>query len=297
MERRMIHADQWQPVIELIAFKSGDSFRLESAEPISGGCINAAFKLTMATGETFFVKRNSRALLPMFQAEICGLQALAETKKVRVPTPLGTVQSAEHAFLVMSWISHGPSHGSTHERLGRELAELHRHSAAKEFGFEIDNFIGSSPQPNDWSSSWKKFFVEHRIEYQLRIAKSNGFGSSFRNPKRLLKNIEDLLSDSPKPSLIHGDLWSGNFIVDSDGDPVLIDPAPYWADREAEFGIVTMFGGFKESFFAAYRESYPFESGFERRLLAYQLYHYLNHLNLFGESYLAQVQKIIAKIS
>ncbi len=292
----MTNNANWQPVTELIGSHSGCRPQVESVTPVGGGCINSTYKLTMANRKAYFVKRNTIALLAMFEAELLGLQSLARTQSVRVPSPIGTCHSQEHSFLVMNWISPGASSKSTHETLGRELAAMHRFESATDFGYELDNFIGSTPQQNRWNSSWKTFFLRQRLEPQLRIAKSNGYGTHFRSPDKLLTNIEVLLNESPKPSLIHGDLWSGNFMVDTQGNPILIDPAPYWSDREAEFGIVTMFGGFEKCFFDAYHETCPFESGFEQRLLAYQLYHYLNHLNLFGGAYLGQVQKIIAKI-
>ena len=292
----MANNANWQPVTELIASHSGHRLQVESVTPVSGGCLNSSFKLTMTNRKSYFVKRNAITLFAMFEAELLGLQSLADTQQVRVPSPIGTCRSHEHSFLVMNWISIGESNRSTHETLGRELALMHRFESVTDFGYDLDNFIGSTPQLNRWNSSWKDFFLLQRLEPQLRIAKSNGYGTHFRNSDKLLINVEGLLNDSPKPSLIHGDLWSGNFMVDLQGNPILIDPAPYWSDREAEFGIVTMFGGFESGFFDAYQETLPFEPGFEQRLQAYQLYHYLNHLNLFGGSYLGQVQKIISKM-
>ncbi|MEC9094427.1 MAG: fructosamine kinase family protein, partial [Planctomycetota bacterium] len=169
--------------------------------------------------------------------------------------------------------------------------------AQDRFGFQANNYLGSTQQLNLWSDDWVEFFMVKRLKYQLELAVQNGFSLLSRSGERVLQNIRSQINREARPSLIHGDLWSGNYIVGLNHEPYLIDPAPYWADREAEFGILTMFGGFDSDFFSAYQECYPLDSGFEDRLPIYQLYHYLNHLNLFGASYWGACQKILKHYS
>lgn len=266
--------------------------QVSSVAPVSGGCINHAQKVTLTNGQTYFVKKNDCSLQPMFAAEAVGLRALQETNSLPVPLPIGAGTLNESAYLVLEWIEPFSPTASSSAKLGRGLAELHQAKHQTPFGFEIDNFIGNTPQNNGWQDNWVSFLINRRFEPQFTLAREKGY--SLRSD-RLLSQLEKLIDPQPQPSLIHGDLWSGNFMIGPGNQPYLIDPAPYWGDREAEFGILTMFGGFDSTFFAAYEEAMPFADGFEDRLPLYQLYHYLNHLNLFGSSYLGSCESILAR--
>ena len=180
--------------------------------------------------------------------------------------------------------------------MARRLAQLHTTSAS-EFGFVTDNFLGATPQPNPSTRNWVEFWNTYRMEHQLRLANDKGFGGALQElGRRLMNRMEDwLTNDEESPALIHGDLWSGNYFVDESGCPVLLDPAPYFASREAEFGMTTLFGGFDDRFYAAYNEMMPMPDGSENRIAIYRLYHLLNHLNLFGSSYLDGCLQILKK--
>ena len=263
---------------------------------VGGGCINCAFKLELADGRRLFIKTHSDPPSEMFRKEAVGLEAIAKTGTLRVPRVLGFGPVAPSGeALLLEWIEPGNPGKDFFEVLGRQLAELHRQSSQAEFGFPVDNFLGSSPQPNTWRSSWAEFFASNRIEHQLRLADSR-YGDPLRRPGRqLVDKIPKLLNEEFSSSLIHGDLWSGNYFADQQGNPVLVDPATYFGAAEAEFGMTRLFGGMNDPFEQSYQEILPFEEGFETRVQLYILYHLLNHLNLFGGGYLTSCLSIINK--
>ncbi len=254
------------------------------ARNLGGGDIATASLLELSDGRRIFHKTAGGALFP---AEARGLRALAEPGCIRVPT----VVAVGADFLALEAIQPGGRGPRFFEDFGRRLARLHRHSSSH-FGFDGDNFIGATPQPNPRApagpGAWAAWYWEHRLLFQLRLAERRGRAS--RGLQRAMAKLEPrlpaLLADTDEaPSLLHGDLWGGNYLVDEHGAPVLIDPAVHYGHREAELGMTLLFGGFGPAFYAAYEREWPLPRGWRERVPLYQLYHLLNHLNLFGGGY------------
>jgi len=267
------------------------------AQEIQGGCINSTALIETNTGERFFVKSNSHALPGLFPCEAVGLEVILRTNTVRAPRAVAAGESNSSSFLILEYIESAPARPDFHEFFGRNLAELHR-SHADRFGFEGDNYIGSSPQCNEWKSSWPEFFAQARFEYQIKLLEKKGRATSEFNSRlaKLIERLSELIGrHNPRPSLVHGDLWSGNFISDEAGGPVIIDPAVYYGDREVDLAMTELFGRFDPKFYAAYRESFPLEEGYELRRDIYNLYHLMNHLLIFGLSYMGGVMDILRR--
>ncbi|RFC43042.1 MAG: Fructosamine-3-kinase [Verrucomicrobia bacterium] len=258
--------------------------------PVSGGCIHRCWILEGRWGECF-VKANTAGHLAMFEAEREALRALAEVRAIRVPEPYLTSRIGNESFLLMERIEFGGA--GSGERQGRELAALHqRVSGDGRCGWDRDNFIGSTPQPNRWNSHWGDFFAEHRIEHQLRL--NRDAGNVFRGARRFVERVPALAGDhAPGASLLHGDLWGGNAGFDLAGRPVIFDPASYHGDRETDLAFTRLFGGFGESFERGYHEAWPLPDGWRDRVELYNLYHLLNHALLFGGGYGEQAQRIM----
>ncbi|MDH3639943.1 MAG: fructosamine kinase family protein [Gammaproteobacteria bacterium] len=269
---------------------------IESVSPVAGGCINQAFGLRSSAG-WFFVKHNRADCAAMFRAESAGLEALAATNAVRVPKPVCTGTDRDSAFLVLEFVPLKPLTDPSFTVLGRALADLHRqHSAA--FGWDRDNIIGATPQPNPATQTWAEFWRHQRLEHQLTLAAGNGYTGTLQSlGDKLLGSVPAFFSTyTPPPSLLHGDLWSGNVAAGPQGEPVIYDPAVYYGDREADIAMTELFGGFRGCFYAAYRESWPLDPGYRIRRELYNLYHVLNHLNLFGGGYLHQAESMIRSL-
>ena len=268
-------------------------------KPVAGGSINQAALARTSEGE-FFVKWNARPIPDQFDREAEGLDALRTSKTtLRVPRPIVWRQGDEQepGFLVLEFLPRGIRVPDFDERLGRGLAALHR-TTAPQFGFVNDNYCGATPQPNPWTDDWLVFYREHRLRYQLHLAsRTRGLDHhEFRSFERLLDRLDDLLAGDPEPpALIHGDLWSGNLHVSEDGLPCILDPAAYYGHREAELGMMSLFGGFNEAVWDAYDEAYPLQPGWRERLPLYELYHLINHYNLFGGGYASQVFSIVRR--
>jgi protein-ribulosamine 3-kinase len=258
--------------------------------PTAGGCINQAATVSVG-GVTHFVKWNERPLARQFEAEAAGLNALrAAESGLVVPRPLAfNDEGPQRSFLLLENLPPGRRQPKFDEALGRGLAALHRTTHPRGFGFELDGYCGATPQPNEWLSDWVEFYVQRRILHQVRLAG----GELRRLGERLAPRLGDLLGPREPSALIHGDLWSGNLHTAPDGRPGLIDPAAYYGHREAELGMMVLFGGFSERVFAAYDEAYPLSAGWRERLDLYTLYHVLNHYNLFGGGYGAQALSLM----
>jgi fructosamine-3-kinase len=285
--------EPWDAIVETLRDTVGDRFKVRDRHPVGGGCINAAWTLETSAG-AFFVKLNDAEGEAMFAAEAAGLAALAATVTVRVPRPLAHGRAGSRAFLVLEQLQLGGGDRASAARLGRELAALHA-SHADAFGWTRDNTIGSTPQPNGWMDDWVAFWRERRLGFQLGLAARRGH--RFTGGERLLERLDALLAGhTPAPSLLHGDLWGGNWAALPDGTPVLFDPAVYHGDREADLAMTELFGGFDPAFHAAYREAAPLDAGYPVRRDLYNLYHVLNHVNLFGGGYAGQAQRLIDRL-
>ncbi|HEY5719903.1 MAG TPA: fructosamine kinase family protein [Gammaproteobacteria bacterium] len=283
----------WPEVDAAIASATGEPFAARERAPLGGGCINTAWRLE-GHQERYFVKLNQAGLAPAFAAEAAALEALAATRTVRVPRPVCHGQLAEQAFLVLEYLELGRGDARAEARLGHDLAALHACHASR-FGWERDNTIGSTPQPNGWRADWVEFWREQRLGHQLRLAA--GHGLRWRGADTLLERVDRLLAGHrPAPSLLHGDLWGGNWAALPGGTPVVFDPALYYGDREADLAMTELFGGFGRAFHAAYREAAPLADGYPLRRELYNLYHVLNHANLFGGAYAGQAQRLIDRL-
>lgn len=272
---------------------------VEHGRSVYGGDINQAARFE-AGGVRYFVKWNASAPADMFAAEAHGLRLLAEADAIRVPAVV--LESAPHegcpGFLVLEWIEPGAGRSGGHEvmaNFGGSLAALHRHTA-RQHGLDRDNYIGRLPQKNRFDTSWAHFYRDQRIGFQMELARQRGRLPARREKllTRLMERIPDLLDDEDiQPSLLHGDLWGGNYMVDAEGEAVLIDPAVFYGHREMDIAMSELFGGFSDRFYDAYKATYSIH-GYDDRRLLYQLYYILAHLNLFGESYGGRVDSMAA---
>lgn len=266
---------------------------VRSGRPVSGGDINEAHELTLEDGRVVFAKTNGDADPEMFPAEARGLAWLGEAAALRVPRVLAVSPS----FLALERITSARRRPDFDDVLGRGLAALHR-SGAPGFGLDHDNFIGRLPQSNAAAPTWAEFYRARRIEPQLRRAADEGLASPrmLRDGERLLAAMEDRVGPPEPPSRLHGDLWGGNLLVDERGDPCLIDPAVHGGHRELDLGMMRLFGGFGARVYQAYDEAFPLATGHEERVPLYQLYFLLVHVNLFGGSYVASVERALSAL-
>lgn len=286
----------WARIADAITHVTGTPFHPETVADLGGGCINRAVRLSDRY-RSFFVKLNEPALKGMFEAERDGLEALAVPDGPRVPAPLAVGTTEGAAFLVLEFIPLTSLAGESWARLGEQLAAVHRHTAA-EFGWHRSNTIGATPQINDWTPKWVDFWREQRLGYQLKSAADNGLDdATVRRGGKLLERLDGLFADhDPLASLLHGDLWSGNVAADEAGNPVLFDPAVYYGDRECDIAMSELFGRVGPGFYDAYGNAWPLDPGYGARRTLYNLYHVLNHFNLFGGGYAGQVDAMIDRL-
>ena len=266
---------------------------ITQASPLGGGCIHSSFRLTTSDGRGLFLKTNDDVPPDLFAREAEGLEALRVEGGPRLPHPFlwGTT------FLLMEELPPGAEGAGFWQRLGRELAQVHSHEAAR-FGFDHDNYLGSTPQPNPWTEDGFAFFAQHRLLFQSERAAAAGRLAKMdaEAVARVVGRLADLVPRQP-PSLLHGDLWSGNVVCGPQGEPCLIDPACHYGWAEAELAMTDLFGGFPPPFYQAYTEFHPLDAGWRDRFPVYNLYHLLNHLNLFGAGYLGGVQAILRRFA
>jgi fructosamine-3-kinase len=294
----------WKQIASHISQAIGEEFHINNRRSVSGGCINQGYAVSSDTG-TYFVKLNRASQVQMFEAEALGLKQMFATRTIQVPKPIcfGTV--ADSGYIVLEWLElNGGSTTKSWEEMGRQLAAMHRanppqppHSKGQSqqwFGWEQNNTIGSTPQINNWTSNWVEFFTEYRLGYQFQLARRRG--GNFPQQERLMAVVPKLLNHRPQPSLVHGDLWGGNAAVTQSGEPVIFDPATYVGDREVDMAMTELFGGFPTAFYRGYNEEWPLDSGYKQRKTLYNLYHILNHFNLFGGGYGSQANRMIEQI-
>ncbi len=286
--------DIWQHLEQQITQASGSAFHLNQNRSVGGGCINAAFRVSDGR-RSYFVKTNSAAYASMFEAEAEALGEMTSSATVRVPEPVCYGRHGDQCYIVMEYLELGGS--ADMADFGQQLAAMHR-VTDEYFGWRIDNTIGSTPQPNSQNKDWVEFWREQRLGFQLDIAARNGYGGELqRLGERLLADMPALFKHhQARPSMLHGDLWSGNYGALRDGTPVIFDPAFYYGDREADLAMTKLFGGFGGRFYAAYNEAWPLDQGFEIRETFYNIYHIINHLNLFGGGYHAQAISMIERV-
>ena len=277
-----------------VSAATGEDFRIAGSRSAGGGCINQAW-VVEGGGRRYFVKTNRAELVDMFEAEALGLAELDAARALRVPRPVATGVAGNEAFLVLEHLQLG-ARGDAAE-MGHRLAQQHRETAGS-FGWTRDNTIGSTPQANPKTPNWLDFLREQRLGVQLRLAARNGYGGSLlRLGESLLARLDAFFPGyAPAPSLLHGDLWGGNAAYTTSGEPVIFDPAVYYGDREADLAMTELFGGFGQDFYAAYREAWPLDPGYATRKTLYNLYHILNHANLFGGGYASQAETMMQRL-
>ncbi|MFE1747220.1 fructosamine kinase family protein [Coleofasciculus sp. H7-2] len=283
----------WTEIDAQITRLTGERFQSQQRQSVSGGCINQGYAVSDGQ-RTYFIKINQASLVDMFEAEALGLQQMLETHTIRVPKPIGWGTGGNSAYIVLEWLEIG--RGDTHswEEMGRMLAAMHKCAGKDAFGWDRNNTIGSTPQINNWTADWAEFYAKHRLGYQFQLARR---GAHFPQQEQLLAAIPELLADyHPQPSLVHGDLWGGNAGFTASGEPVIFDPAAYYSDREVDIAMTELFGGFPPAFYRGYNEVFPLDPGYERRKRLYNLYHILNHFNLFGGGYSSQANGMIERI-
>jgi len=287
---------EWQTLFSALREHDINVSDRDMPRPVGGGDISAAWRVK-ANDHSVFLKTGSTDSYDMFLAEAEGLRELAKAGAIRVPKVLGCVQSTSETLLALEWIDFDLPGSDTERMLGQQLARQHRFCNDR-FGWHRDNTIGSTPQRNLWNDDWVEFLKEDRLGFQLALAAENGFtGELQQEGDRLRSNLGQFFGGYwPEASLLHGDLWGGNW-ASSGGDPVIFDPAVYYGDRESDIAMTKLFGGFSAEFYRAYEDAWPLASGSEQRIKLYQLYHVLNHLNLFGQTYLARALSIIRSLS
>lgn len=285
----------WADIADAISAASGSPFTPAAPDGVGGGCISSAFRLSDRE-QSWFVKTNRADALAMFEAEAAGLDALADSQTIQTPRALCTGRSGGTSFIVMRYIEWGQSSLAGWREAGRQLAGLHRCNA-DHFGWIRDNTIGATHQANDYSDDWTSFWRDRRLGFQLEEAARNGYGGHVQSLGEQLRSRFDVLIDhDPGPSLLHGDLWGGNLAFDANGEAVIYDPATYYGDRETDLAMTELFGGFSPDFYAGYREVWPLDTGYRVRKQLYNLYHVLNHMNLFGGGYQAQAEQMMQSL-
>jgi protein-ribulosamine 3-kinase len=267
-----------------------------SAVPVSGGCIAEASRLQLA-GRRLFLKWGAERTGESIEAEMDGLQALAAAgSELFVPSVVTSGKASRDSYLVVEWIEPGAIDANFWNRFGRGLAYLHRCTSDR-WGYERDNYIGRLPQKNGWFDDWVTYYFERRLLPQAERANRDRkwqpqWDGLFAELER---RLPDIIGTDEPPSLLHGDLWSGNFLPCDDGRAAIFDPAVYFGHREADLAMTELFGGFDRQFYAAYEEAWPLQPGYDERKDVYNLYHLLNHLNLFGSSYAGGVDRILRR--
>ena len=290
----------WHSITQHISQASGQAFRPQPPKSIAGGCINQSYRLSDGK-QHYFIKLNHTQRLDMFAAEAEGLAEINASDCIPVPKVICYGTTQQHAYLVLTWFGSNSGNAQTSARFGEQLACLHRQYKPK-FGWHRDNTIGATPQNNTWHTDWVTFWQQQRLGYQLKLAAKNGYHGKLQSQgQRLLEQLPALFSNyQPRPSLLHGDLWSGNYAINAHKQAIIFDPAVYYGDRETDIAMTELFGTFPADFYAAYNQHYALDIGYTSRKILYNLYHILNHLNLFGGGYrtqsLSMIEQLLAQL-
>jgi protein-ribulosamine 3-kinase len=276
-------------IIHDIEVKLDDS--ISKVIPVSGGSINKVYRLQTSSTNSFLLKLNSLYEYPgMFKLEQEGLAAIQSTQTIAVPNVLLCGETEAESYLVIQWIEPGQNTRKSSQKLGEQLAQMHQYTSSR-FGFPIDNYMGSLIQSNKLHTTWDGFFIEERLKPMIKIAyeKHALGGNDIQLFEKLFQKLPELFDEEP-PALVHGDLWSGNYLIDTNEVPYLIDPAVSYSNREFDIAMTTLFGGFDTSFYEAYHSNFQLQTGWKQRLNLWNLYPLLLHVNLFGDSYITQVR-------
>ena len=282
----------WDEIAIAISQATGEEFSCDRSQAQSGGCINQTTRISDAQRQ-FFVKTNAANCFDMFVAEAIALKQMDATHTIRVPQPICWGIASDAAYLVMENLELGGR--QDWEAMGQNLAAMHRINSDRGFGWDQNNAIGSTPQINNWTNSWLDFWIEYRLGFQISLARRKGWQSNIPEAK-IYQSLSRFFDNyQPESAMVHGDLWGGNAAF-VDGEPVIFDPALYFGDREVDLAMTELFGGFPSQFYRAYQAAYPLDSGYKERKTLYNLYHILNHFNLFGGSYGSQANRMIETI-
>ncbi len=286
---------QWQSIIKHIQQTTGRHFSPVQQQGMAGGSINAAFLLTGDDGQQYFVKTNRSGQKAMFEAEAHGLQEIASSHSLKVPASICFGDDQSQSYIVLEYLD--MTGRADQQILGEQLAMMH-HVTAEQFGWDINNTIGATHQPNDKMENWIEFWREQRLGFQLQLAAQNGYGGELQSlGEKLLLEMPKLFAGREiKPSMLHGDLWGGNVAGLRDGTPVIYDPAFYYGDRETDLAMTYVFGGFGPDFYTSYQAAFPLDDGFAVRKTFYNIYHIINHLNLFGGGYHGQAIHMMEQV-
>lgn len=281
-------------VIEIIEKKTNKTESIEKVSTLSGGSINDAVSIK-CTDNKYFLKWNDAKRYPgMFEKEIVGLELLSSADQIFIPSPIGTGNTGNFSLLLLEFVESANQKNNFWEDFGEKLAIMHKKNTNQKFGLDHDNYIGSLQQYNNWLETWQDFFVTKRIEPQLEMARNSGLmnSSDVKKFESLYKKINDFFPVE-EPSLLHGDLWSGNYMTDSRGEACIFDPAVYYGHRLMDIGMSRLFGGFSNSFYQAYHQTYPMENNWQEATEIANLYPLLVHVNLFGSGYAGSVRSVL----
>lgn len=283
----------WNEIDTHISRVIGEKFSNQKRRSLSGGCINQGYAVSSGD-KTYFVKLNQASMIDMFEAEVLGLEEMLHSNSIRVPKPICCGIADNSSYIVLEWLEMNGTNNKSWSEMGRKLAAMHKTTTSLGFGWKINNTIGSTPQINTWTADWAEFYTKHRLSYQFKLALQRG--ADFPQQEKLLAAMSKILTHQPQPSLVHGDLWGGNAGFTVKGEPMIYDPATYFGDREVDVAMTELFGGFPADFYRGYNEVFPLDAGYEQRKTIYNLYHIINHFNLFGGGYADQANRMISQI-
>jgi protein-ribulosamine 3-kinase len=294
-DERVNRSTDWHDLAQAISATTGHKLASAPDEAVLGGSVSACLRWLSDAGP-MFIKVAGADRAWALDAEADGLRALASASAIRVPRVLGAGLASNRAWLALEWIGLVSPAPRSEARLGELLAGQHRATSAS-FGWHCTNTIGLTEQMNEPDADWARFYAARRLGFQLDIVEASGGGRLLDRGRRLCERVPALLGGhTPVPALLHGDLWAGNHAEDSAGNPVIFDPAVYFGDREADIAMTRLFGGYGRAFYSAYEAAWPLEAGAAERVPLYNLYHVLNHFNLFGGGYRRQAEDMIERL-